>query len=232
MVSDQSLARYRRCAADASSGISNDTIYRTFERLVSELTLSGDLLDFGAGKAVLTKRLISLRHFRSIAAVDILPRPPDLDSAVRWHCNDLNEATDIPNESFDVIVSAEVIEHLENPRAIAREWFRILRPGGTLILSTPNNESWRALISIIVRGHFVDFGDSSYPAHITALVRKDIKRILSEAGFTFSRFTFSNVGGLPKLPQVRWQTLTAGFLKGLRFSDNIFALACKNQKAT
>jgi 2-polyprenyl-3-methyl-5-hydroxy-6-metoxy-1,4-benzoquinol methylase len=227
LVSDQSLKSYRLFAADASSGISNDTIYGNFERIVSELALSGDLLDFGAGKGVLTQRLLSLSRFDSVAAVDIMPRPDDLDASVMWHCGDLNEATNISNESFDVIVSAEVIEHLENPRSIAREWFRLLRPHGTLILSTPNNESWRALLALVMRGHFVDFGDSSYPAHITALVRRDIERILVEAGFSSPQFAFSNIGGIPKLPWIHWQKFTRGFLKGLRFSDNVFAIAYK-----
>lgn len=229
MVSDQSLASYRRCAADASSGISNDTIYATFECIISRLKLSGDLLDFGAGKGVLTERLLSSGHFDSISAVDIMPRPDDLDASVTWHCCDLNEVTNIPTESIDVIVSAEVIEHLENPRAMAREWFRLLRSDGTLILSTPNNESWRALLALVWRGHFVDFGDSSYPAHITALVRRDIERILLEAGFASPQFVFSNVGGIPKLPWIHWQKLTRGLLKGLRFSDNIFAIATKKE---
>jgi 2-polyprenyl-3-methyl-5-hydroxy-6-metoxy-1,4-benzoquinol methylase len=227
VISHQPLNSYRRFAADASCGISNDTIYGTFERIVSEITLSGDLLDFGAGKGILTERFISLGRFNSITAIDIVPRPHNLNASVTWHCCDLNEPPDIPNESFDVIVSAEVIEHLENPRATAREWFRLLSPRGTLILSTPNNESWRALVALVMRGHFVDFGDSSYPAHITALVRKDIERILIEAGFSSLRFVFSNVGGVPKLPWIQWQKLTGGFLKGLRFSDNLFAIATK-----
>ena len=227
MIGNHSLKSYRRAAADASSGISNHIIYENFEQLVLDLALSGDLLDFGAGKGVLTQHLLTLGRFNSIAAVDIMPRPTDLDASIVWHCWDLNEETTIPNESFDVIVSAEVVEHLENPRAVAREWFRLLRPHGTLILSTPNNESWRAILALVLRGHFVDFGDSSYPAHITALVRKDIERLLGEAGFSFIQFVFSNSGGIPKLPWINWQKVTGGVLKGLRFSDNLFAIATK-----
>ena len=36
--------------------------------------------------------------------------------------------------SFDAIISTEVIEHLENPRAVFREFARLVRPGGRLLL--------------------------------------------------------------------------------------------------
>ena len=223
----QSLLRYREAAAAASNGTSSDVIYSNFELLLAELSLSGDLLDFGAGAGLLTKRILSSGRFDSVSAVDITARPEGLEDSATWYCQDLNEVTDIADGSFDVIVSAEVVEHLENPRAVARECCRLLRPGGTLILSTPNNESWRALLALVFRGHFVEFGDASYPAHITALLRKDIERILLESGFSAPRFVFSNVGCIPKLPRVHWQQVTRGFLKGLRFSDNLFAIASK-----
>ena len=144
---------------------------------------------------------------------------------IPWYRLDLNDADGIPAASFDVVIAAEVIEHLENPRKVAREWFQILKPGGTLILSTPNNESLRSLMALLVRGHYVAFLDSCYPAHITALLRKDLVRILSEAGFSHVRFHFTNHGGLPKLPSASWQQISFGLLKGCRFSDNIIGTA-------
>jgi 2-polyprenyl-3-methyl-5-hydroxy-6-metoxy-1,4-benzoquinol methylase len=138
---------------------------------------------------------------------------------------DLNDADAIPADSFDVVIVAEVIEHLENPRRVAREWFRILKPGGTLISSTANNESIRSLMALLVRGHDVAFLDSCYPAHITAMLRKDLLRILTEADSLDVRFHFTNHGGLPKLQAVSWQQISLGLLKGCRFSDNIIATA-------
>ncbi|MCB0196581.1 MAG: methyltransferase domain-containing protein [Anaerolineae bacterium] len=227
MTSSTILSNWRQIAAEASQGISSGPIYSTFIKTVDENNLSGDLLDFGAGTGNLARQLQRLNRFRSITGVDILPRPETIDQTVRWITWDLNEKIDLPNATFDVIVSAEVIEHLENPRAIAREWVRLLRPGGTLIFSTPNNESWRSILALLLQGHFVYFGKSSYPAHITALLRQDIRYILQEAGFSQPKFIFTNVGRVPKLTRFYWQQLSGGLLKGSRYSDNLLAIAQK-----
>lgn len=52
-------------------------------------------------------------------------------------------ALPLPAQAFDVIVSFETLEHLSQPRQFLAEARRILRPDGTLILSTPN----RAVVS-------------------------------------------------------------------------------------
>lgn len=49
-----------------------------------------------------------------------------------------------PDHSFDVAVCFEVLEHVQNPDALLREAKRVLKPGGTFILSTPNKDIWSA----------------------------------------------------------------------------------------
>lgn len=223
----KSLGLRREIAANASKGISSEPIYKTFEEVINRLDVRGDCLDFGAGLGNLTCRLQLMNRFSSITATDLINRPNNLDDSIMWINNDLNIASNFPPESFNTIVASEVIEHLENPRFIAREWFRLLRPGGTLIISTPNNESFRSLLSLVWRGHFIAFSDTCYPAHITALLRKDIERILTEVGFSTPEFVFTNIGGIPKLPQFTWQQASQGLLQGLRYSDNLLAIAYK-----
>ena len=47
----------------------------------------------------------------------------------------------IESNSFDVVVSLETFEHLDNPEAFLQEIFRVLKPTGSLIISTPCNET-------------------------------------------------------------------------------------------
>ncbi|MBV9769068.1 MAG: methyltransferase domain-containing protein, partial [Bryobacterales bacterium] len=183
--------------------------------------------DYGAGVGQLTRRLLALERFDRVSAADIMEVPSDLGRKVEWMEQDLNLAVPGHENSFDVVVAAEVIEHLENPRSMLREIFRILRPGGSAIITTPNNESWRSLIALLARGHYMAFGDSNYPAHITALLRKDLTRIFEEARFAAPVFRFTDSGGIPGHPAVNWQQISLGLLRGLRYSDNILAIAKK-----
>lgn len=49
-------------------------------------------------------------------------------------------ALPFPDGTFDVVVSIDVHEHLEAPRALNREIARVLRPGGKAVVTTPNGE--------------------------------------------------------------------------------------------
>jgi ubiquinone/menaquinone biosynthesis C-methylase UbiE len=51
----------------------------------------------------------------------------------------------LPAQSIDVVVSFETIEHVERPEAFLDECLRVLMPGGTLVLSTPNREAFQEM---------------------------------------------------------------------------------------
>ena len=216
----------RAKAAELSKGTSLSAVYDAVERVITNRELKGSVLDYGAGTGALTRRLIALGRFDSVSAADIMRKPRDLES-VPWIEQDLNEPIQGYGGAFDVVIAAEVIEHLENPRFTMREICRMLRPGGTAIVTTPNNESWRSLVALLMRGHYAGFGELSYPAHITALLRKDLTRIFAESKLSSPEFYFTDNGGIPGKPSVTWQKISLGFLRGIRFSDNVLAAATK-----
>jgi 2-polyprenyl-3-methyl-5-hydroxy-6-metoxy-1,4-benzoquinol methylase len=221
------LVTRRIHAAEASGGISSDAIYAAIEQVIGDKDLHGAVLDYGAGVGHLTRRLLELHRFDSVTGADLMGCADQLVGRVRWIQHDLSHSLPNRDEEFDLVVAAEVIEHLENPRFTVREIFRLLKDGGWAILTTPNNESLRALLALVLRGHFVAFGDTCYPAHITAVLRKDLNRIFLEAGFCAPQFSFTREGGVPGIPSLKWQTVGLGMLRGLRFCDTIIAAARK-----
>ncbi len=146
------------------------------------------------------------------------------ERGVHWLQADLNAPLPVPDHQFDLLVAVEIIEHLENPRAVAREWRRLLKPGGQVVLSTPNVECIRSLAALVARGHFLPFTEPWYPAHITALTAADVRRVLAEAGFVNIQIRYSGHGRIPKLA-LTWQQASLGLLRGCRFSDNLVATA-------
>lgn len=213
-------------AITQSLGLSGQEIYATVLRLLEVKEAKGRLLDYGAGQGRFLKTISNTGKFHLYGA-DLMPCPEPLKNNVQWIQGDLNLPLNLDDETFDVISAIEVIEHLENPRATVREWKRLLRRDGTLIFSTPNNHSWRSILALIFRGHFVSFLDRDYPAHITALTKVDLERILAENGFKNIEFHFTNKGLVPGLPKFTWQKISFDYLKGKRFSDNIFVSARK-----
>lgn len=98
------------------------------------------------------------------------------------------------------------------------------------MITTPNNESLRSLVALVIRGHYAAFGAASYPAHITALLRKDLSRIFSEIGLAEPEFYFTDQGTIPGRP-LKWQSISLGLLRGMRFSDNLMAVGMKSAKS-
>ncbi len=223
-MNSKSLDERRKISSELSLGLSGQPIYETALNLLAKLPQESKILDFGAGQGAFTSALYK-RGFRNLTSADLMPKPESLPTHVNWIQSDLNQ--DLPDSvgQFEAIIALEVIEHLENPRAVVRAWSKRLKPGGTLVFSTPNNESLRSLISLVARGHYVDFTDASYPAHITALLRKDIDRILSEEGFTSVEYFYTQHGLVPRLTRWSWQQISFGRFRGRFFSDNVVVRA-------
>jgi 2-polyprenyl-3-methyl-5-hydroxy-6-metoxy-1,4-benzoquinol methylase len=215
----------RRKIAYSSDGTSGEPLRTSALDLIRKSDPRGDVADFGAGKGNLIRSLLEMDCFSSITGFDLMERPSDLPANVQWCNTDLNQPVDRPADSFDLIASLGLIEYLENPYAFVRELHRVLRPRGIAILTTPNNESWRALLSLVMRGHFVAFPLMGSNINLTALIRTDFERILHFGGFQDVSFSYSRSGMIPKLT-VSWQALSGGMLLGRRYSDDL-VVACR-----
>jgi 2-polyprenyl-3-methyl-5-hydroxy-6-metoxy-1,4-benzoquinol methylase len=139
---------------------------------------------------------------------------------------DLNrDALPLADSSMDIVVSLETVEHLESPRAFCRELVRVLRPGGWLLMTTPNQRSVVSLGSLLLKGHFSAFQDNSYPAHQTALLETDLRRIARENALQDIAIEFTCAGRIPLTARAYPSVLSRSFPRAC--SDNILLLGRK-----
>lgn len=101
-------------------------------------------LDAGCGTGTVSKFLVQNGY--AVTALDGFEIPlrhvAQLVPEATRVLADLNGPLPFPDASFDLIVSYEVIEHLPDPRVFVGEAFRLLRPGGQLVLKCPNRVDW------------------------------------------------------------------------------------------
>jgi SAM-dependent methyltransferase len=87
------------------------------------------------------------------------------------------EEIDLPMAAYDVVLMSHVLEHLHRPVEVLRRCRALLRPGGRLVLSTPNVSSL---------GHRL-YGPSwihlDPPRHLVVHGRGSLERVLRQAGF-------------------------------------------------
>ncbi|HEY3883679.1 MAG TPA: methyltransferase domain-containing protein [Vicinamibacterales bacterium] len=193
----------------------------TVVRLLDTRSAAGTLADVGCGTGALW-RAAAGRFSRGIGldAVRYDGLPDDLEFVAA----DLDQTPfPIAAASVDVTTALEVIEHLENPRAFVRELARITRPGGWVVVTTPNQLSALSLLTLAFKGRHSAFQDSEYPAHRTALLEVDLRRIASECGLRDVAVEFTRQGRVPLTG--RHYPRALAHLAPRRLSDNIVLIA-------
>jgi 2-polyprenyl-3-methyl-5-hydroxy-6-metoxy-1,4-benzoquinol methylase len=207
-----------------SRGTSSDWIQNRIVEVLRQSGASGErVVDVACGTGSLAARLAPL--FKEYVGVDVVKHEgfPKEANFVRA---DLDKGPiPLPDGTADAAVAVESIEHVENPRAFMRELVRLARPGGWVAISTPNQLSLLSKLTLVLKNQFNAFQAGDYPAHITALLEEDLRRMAKECGLTEVAVEYTRQGRVIFTPWSYPPSLSR--LLPRAFSDNVILIARK-----
>jgi ubiquinone/menaquinone biosynthesis C-methylase UbiE len=175
-----------------------DDVYFKFERYVSSfLTSESILLDAGCGRGAGTLRRLSplVRLAIGIDEVDFLSRGESNMELIKANLQNIP----LPDRCADVVIARSVVEHLDDPRTVYREFYRILKPGGRFFLITPNRLHYAMIAAALIPNRFhariVRFGEGrpdedTFPTRYRSNSRRAIQSLAAHSGFIVANFAY------------------------------------------
>jgi len=149
----------------------------------------GSVLVDGCGVGMFLHQLAD--YAQCIVGLDIeFERLQDAKSRAEWLVNAMGEALPFPDAYFDLVLSHEVLEHVQDDRAAIREIIRGLKPGGRLVLFCPNRGYPFETHGFYYRGgyHFGNIPLINYlprtwrdnlAPHVNVYTRADLERLFA-----------------------------------------------------
>lgn len=158
---------------------------RAVDELRSDNPLIRDVFDIGSGNEILAESI--KRTGLDYKSFDIAPAT---ETVRQWNIEEPFPYSD----RADVVVLLEVVDHLNNPWLGLRNVAEVLRPGGHLILSTPNPSWSGSRLTLLGRGVLAMFTDDDLVInhHVFTPWRHVIHRLLADS--SFSSITFTQLG--------------------------------------
>ncbi len=170
------------------------------------------VLDVGTGSGALAARLED-RGYRVLAC--------DLNGSgyrggapfVEWDVASASAPPSIEQGSLDGICAIEILEHVENPSQALRNLFALLKPGGSIVVSTPNLTHPRSRVKFLLRGAPAYFGRAEFfdSGHRTLLPDWMLELMLQEAGFEGVAISYAGSMGLRRGSRLAYALVSAFF---------------------
>lgn len=153
--------------------------------------IQGRVLDVGCGDGFFTAQILQRFNLKNVYGLDISSKAVDLARLKHPEINFQQSALNhIPEEtnSIDSITMIEVIEHLVDIEGTLKELFRVMKPGGILLIAT-TDFNW--LKQVIIAIFF--FEKYFYPTnpHIRFFKKSTLADILSKNGFSIIKYAWN-----------------------------------------
>ena len=177
------------------------------------------ILDCGCSDGEFTARIAKAVQANRSIGIDV--RPEQIAKAkskgIDARVNNLDKGIDLPTESVDMVVCSQVIEHVADTDGLVKEFYRVLKPNGYLVLGTPNLSSFTNILFLIMgkQPTIAEVSDVALvgtwsprnvsinrtgPAHRRIFTRGALKGFLQYYGFECEKLVGFGFLPLPPLP--------------------------------
>ena len=162
---------------------SHDSLLRWLEELPR-----GRVLDVGCSDGRFGQLLEQMGH--NVTGVDIQASPGVEERISRFVRADLEDGITrhFDNESFDVIVMADVLEHMRSPAALLRGARALLAPTGCILVSIPNIGHWYGRLKVGLGLFSYDRRGLFDSGHLRFFTRVNFQRIVAVEQLEIVRF--------------------------------------------
>jgi 2-polyprenyl-3-methyl-5-hydroxy-6-metoxy-1,4-benzoquinol methylase len=156
---------------------------RTF--MLDHVEPGDTVLDVGCGEGAFADAVVGLGA--SAICFEVADEPLRRLRARFPHLTDARRATageplPVADEEVDAVWAGEVVEHVVDVGAFVSELRRVLKPGGPLIVTTPDHN--RALLArFAANPHLFDEHFSPYADHLRFFTDRTLRMVLEDAGF-------------------------------------------------
>jgi 2-polyprenyl-3-methyl-5-hydroxy-6-metoxy-1,4-benzoquinol methylase len=144
------------------------------------------ILDLGCSSGLLAQRLEAMGH--EVTGVDVKEIAGVTERTSSFVAADLNDG--IPSEvgtGFDVVLGADVLEHLLNPGALISQAREALAPDGVALFCVPNIAHWYPRLRSTLGMFDYDQRGILDATHVRFFTRRSIRRLIERQGFTVRR---------------------------------------------
>jgi len=158
-----------------------------------------EFLDLGCSLGDFTMEMARKIGTSSLYGVD---ETEYTNSKIPIYMADLDKEIPFGNEKFDIVVASQVIEHLQKPQILLKEIYRILKPTGNAIISTPNLGAWHNRLYLLLGKQPEPckvsddmFPDHEKPGHLRIFTANELIKLLEFHNFKIEKVikTFGNV---------------------------------------
>jgi len=165
------------------------------------------VLDVGCGFAHLVRALAEQGHQAHGCDIseELINYHREHSPFAEFKLSRIDEKLPYDEGAFDVVISSEVVEHVYDVLGFLRQLARCVRPGGSLVLTTPYH-GVRKIVALTLAGKFETHFDP-LGQHIRFFTPKSLSRCLSQCGLKMTRWQ-----GLGRVPGL-WKTMLVEAIK-------------------